>query len=335
MTTADQREKQKSDFDATIQSYAGLEVGAAVPGPDLVNAPMIRHWCEAMGDRLPIYTNEEAAAASAHGGLVAPPTMLQAWVMRGLDVSSGRPDSVYSDLLNLLDAAGYTSTVAVNCEQEYERYLRPGDRLTMKTTIDTISPEKKTGLGTGYFVTSRQSYFDADNALVGTMLFRILKFRPPEKASGPEASPAPAAADVVPAPVTRPKRPRPTPTDDGAFFFEAARAGKLMVQRCSACGHFQFPPHAACQQCQSFDTVPTEVSGKGEIYSFVVTHYPQVPAFDYPLPVALIQLDEGPRLVSNIIGTDPTDLAIGMGVTVTFVECDDELTLPMFKVANV
>ena len=108
-----------------------------------------------------------------------------------------------------------------------------------------------------------------------------------------------------------------------------------MVQKCPACAHYQFPPHAACQKCQSFDMVPTEVSGRGEIYSFVVTHYPQVPAFDYPLPVALIQLDEGPRMISNIVGTDPSDLAIGMGVAVTFVECDNDLTLPMFKVVNV
>ena len=330
MTTAERTEQQKSEFDAKLQSYAGLEVGAAMAGADLINAPMIRHWCEAMGDRLPVYTNETAAAESVHGGIVAPPTMLQAWVMRGLDVSAGRPDSVYSDLLNMLDAAGYTSTVAVNCEQEYERYLRPGDRLTMRTTIDTISPEKKTGLGTGYFVTSRQSYFDADDQLVGTMLFRILKFRPPEKKQEPAAV-APAASAATP----RPKRPRPTPTDDGAFFFEAAKVGKLMVQRCASCSNYQFPPHAACLKCQSFDVVPTEVSGKGEIYSFVVTHYPQVPSFDYPLPVALIQLDEGPRMISNIVGTDPSDLAIGMGVMVTFVATDEELTLPMFKVVNV
>lgn len=336
MSTEAPTDQQPSEFDTRLQSYAGLEVNA-MPGPDLVNAPMIRHWCEAMGDRLPIYTNEVAAAASLHGGIIAPPTMLQAWVMRGLDASAGRPDSVYSDLLNMLDAAGYTSTVAVNCEQEYERYLRPGDQLTMKTTIDAVSIQKKTGLGVGYFVTSRQSYFDADDQLVGTMLFRILKFRPPEKSAEPVVAPVavPVTAPEVSMAAPRPKRPRPTPTDDGAFFFDAAKAGKLMVQRCAACGHYQFPPHAACQECQSFDTVPTAVSGKGEIYSFVVTHYPQVASFDYPLPVALIQLDEGPRMISNIVGTDPTDLAIGMGVAVTFVECDDDLTLPMFKVINI
>jgi len=330
MSTAEQPDQEKAEFDAKLQTYAGLEVGTAMVGPDLVNAPMIRHWCEAMGDRLPLYTDEAAATASVHGGLVAPPTMLQAWVMRGLDVSSGRPVNVYSELLNTLDAAGYSSTVAVNCEQEYERYLRPGDRLTMKTTIDSISPEKTTGLGVGYFVTSRQSYFDSEGLLVGSMLFRILKFRPPEKKVAP-APPVPAAGEAAP----RPRRPRPTPTDDGVFFFEAAKSGKLMVQKCPACAHYQFPPHAACQKCQSFGMVPTEVSGNGEIYSFVVTHYPQVPAFDYPLPVALIQLDEGPRMISNIVGTDPSDLAIGMGVAVTFVECDNDLTLPMFKVVNV
>ncbi len=336
-------DEEKASFAAELQLFAGQEVGERQHGPDLVNAPMIRHWCEAMGDTLPIYTNEAAAAASAHSEIVAPPTMLQAWVMRGMDVSKGRPDSIYSDLLNKLDSAGYTSTVAVNCEQEYERYLRVGDKLSMRTTIDSISPEKKTGLGIGFFVTSRQSYYDADDQLVGTMLFRILKFRPPVKAAveaAVEAVPAPAEALMAPvqaAPSEKPRarRPRPTPTEDGLFFFEAAKTGKLMVQRCQACQHYQFPPHAACQECQSFDVQPTEVSGKGEIYSFVITHYPQVPSFEYPLPVALIELAEGPRLISNIVGIDPEAIQIGLPVEVTFVECDDDLTLPMFKVVSV
>ena len=314
-------------FYEELQTYAGIEVGAPMPGPDAVNAAMIRHWCETMGDALPIYTDPVVAAASAHGGIVAPTTMLQAWVMRGLDVRKGRPDTAYSDLLNKLDAAGFSSVVAVNCEQEYERYLRPGDRLTMRTTIDSISDEKKTGLGVGHFVTSRQSYYDQDDQLIGSMLFRILKFRPPAKAPSPSIGPSTTVAP-------RPRRPRPTPTDDGVFFFEAAKSHRLMVQRCTACGEYQHPPHAACQYCHAFAVVPTEVSGKGEIYSFVVTHYPQVASFDYPLPVALIQLDEGPRMISNIVGTDPSDLAIGMGVVVTFVECDEDITLPMFKVVN-
>ncbi len=310
-------------FYAELQAFAGIEVGKPMFGPDLVNAPMIRHWCEAMGDGLAIYIDAEAAAASAHGGIVAPPTMLQAWVMRGLEGLKGRPDSPYSDLLNKLDAAGFSSVVAVNCDQEYERYLRPGDALSMRTTIESVSAEKKTGLGVGHFVTSRQSYYDQHNELVGSMVFRILKFRPPAPSTG-----VPAGAS------SRPKRPRPTPTDDGTFFFEAAKVHKLMVQRCADCGYYQYPPHVACQQCQSYSVVPTEVSGKGEIYSFVVTHYPQVPSFHYPLSVALIQLDEGPRMISNIVGTDPSELAIGMGVMVSFVDCDDELTLPMFTVVN-
>ena len=322
-------------FYAELQIFAGVEVGEPMHGSDVVNAPMIRHWCEAMGDGLAIYTDPAAAAASAHGGIVAPPTMLQAWVMRGLKGRKGRPDTVYSDLLNKLDGAGFSSVVAVNCEQEYERYLRPGDALSMRTTIESVSEEKKTGLGVGHFVTSRQSYYDQDNELVGSMLFRILKFRPPAKSGRTAATGAAPGADApVSPPVPCPRRPRPTPTDDGTFFFEAAKAHKLMVQRCSDCGYYQYPPHAACQQCHGFSVVPTEISGKGEIYSFVVTHYPQVPSFHYPLPVALIQLDEGPRMISNIVGTDPSDLAIGMGVMVTFVDCDEELTLPMFTVVN-
>jgi uncharacterized OB-fold protein len=66
------------------------------------------------------------------------------------------------------------------------------------------------------------------------------------------------------------------------------------------------------------------------VYSFVVNHYPQVPAFDYPLAVGLIELEEGTRLVANIVGIDPADIAIGMPVDVEWVEHDPDLTLPAF-----
>lgn len=316
-------------FFERLQSYVGAEVGEPSKGPDPVNAPMIRHWCEAMGDTNPVYTDAALAAQSVHGALVAPPTMLQAWVMRGLGPGpSGRPANVYGELLNFLDANGFTSVVATNCEQEYERYLGPGDQLFMKTTIDAVSEEKATGLGVGHFVTTRQSYFDADGQPVGHMLFRILKFRPPAKAVPPDAAPPGASAKA------RPKRPRPMLTKDQEFFFAGAKEGKLLVQRCGVCGHLQYPPHAACQSCQSFEIEPAEVSGKGTVYSYVVTHHPQVAAFDYPLPVALIELAEGPRMISNLVDIDPADIRIGQPVEVSFVACDDDLTLPMFKVVS-
>ena len=86
--------------------------------------------------------------------------------------------------------------------------------------------------------------------------------------------------------------------------------------------------------CQSFDWDTVEASGRGHVYSFVVNHYPQVPAFDYPLAVGLIELEEGTRLVANVVGVDPADIAIGLPVEVEFVDFDEDLTLPAFHPAR-
>ena len=85
-----------------------------------------------------------------------------------------------------------------------------------------------------------------------------------------------------------------------------------------------------CGVCQSLDWDAVEASGRGTVYSFVINHYPQVPAFDYPLAVGLIELEEGTRLVANLTGIDPADISVGMPVEVEFVDHDDDLTLPAF-----
>ena len=145
-----------------------------------MNQPMIRHWCDAMEDHNPVYTDPAAAAASWHGGIVAPPAMLNAWTMPGLP---GRParqmeedpaGACYSDL----DAAGYTSVVATNSDHEYTRYLRLGDLVHGKGVVEDVSEEKTTALGVGHFVTTRTEYVNQDGDPLGGMRFRILKFRP-------------------------------------------------------------------------------------------------------------------------------------------------------------
>jgi uncharacterized OB-fold protein/acyl dehydratase len=312
MTTVD------TSFLERLQAFEGKEAGPPEVGADAVNQPMIRHWVEAVGDENPIYTEDDAAAASVHGSIVAPPVMLQAWVMRGVRPRTRGGDNPRDELMNLLDEAGYTSVVATNCEQEYHRYVRPGDHLRTTTVIESVSPEKKTGLGLGHFVTTRVEYRDQHGELVGTMRFRILKFKPPEKK---EKKPS---AD-------RPRRPRPALTQDNAFFFEGAKQGRLLIQRCSSCQRLRHPPRPACPHCRSLEWDTVEASGRGTVYSFVVNHHPQVPAFDYPLVVALIELEEGTRLVSNVIGVDPADVHVGMPVQVEFTAFDDELTLPQFR----
>jgi uncharacterized OB-fold protein/acyl dehydratase len=303
------------------RSFEGRPVGPPEPGADPVNQPMIRHWCEAIGDDNPIYTDPEAAGRSVHGGVVAPPVMLQAWVMRGIKPRPTSGGNARDELMAMIDAAGFSSVVATDCEQDYYRYLHPGDHLSMTSTIESISEEKKTALGAGHFVTTRSDYHDQGGELVASMRFRILKFRPAaRKPAKPEASDR----------RQRPRRPRPAVTPDNAFFFEGARRGQLLIQRCASCGLLRHPPHAMCSQCRSFDWDTVEASGRATLYSFVVVHYPEVPAFDYPLVVGLVELEEGTRLVTDVIGVDPSDVHIGMPLELEMVAFDDELTLPQF-----
>jgi acyl dehydratase len=174
---------------ARLKEFEGRSVGAPTEGPDAVNQAMIRHWVEAMGDENPVYLDEDAARAHGFPGVIAPPTMLQAWIMRGYKATAelaearaaGRPASGSTpadDLMHLLDEGGFTSVVATNCEQEYVRPLVLGDRLSVASSIESVSPEKHTGLGIGHFITTLLAFTDQNGHPVASMRFRILKFRP-------------------------------------------------------------------------------------------------------------------------------------------------------------
>jgi uncharacterized OB-fold protein/acyl dehydratase len=313
----------KAAFAARLKEFEGREAGEPEIGADPVNQPMIRHWVEAVGDENPVYTDHEAAAQSVHGEIVAPPVMLQAWVMRGIRPRPTGGGNARDELMQLLDDAGFTSVVATNCEQEYHRYLHLGDHLSTTTIIDSVSEEKATGLGVGHFVTTRVDYRTDAGELVGTMRFRILKFKP---GTGRKA-----AAEHKDEKKARPLRPRPALTQDNAFWFEGARQHRLLIQRCSQCGTLRHPPRPMCSECRSYEWDVVDASGRGTVYSFVVNHYPQVAAFDYPLAVGLIELEEGTRLVANVVGVDPGDIRVGMPVEVEWVDHDPDLSLPAFK----
>ncbi|MGD0880622.1 MAG: bifunctional MaoC family dehydratase N-terminal/OB-fold nucleic acid binding domain-containing protein [Acidimicrobiales bacterium] len=325
-------------LDDRLQAFVGQSSGPATRGRHPVNEPMIDHWVEAMGDHNPVYVDDEAARAAGFPGVIAPPTMLQAWIMRGLrasllsdaarDAGEVSADSPSDQVMALLDEAGFTSVVATNCDQHYERSLVPGDHLEVTSTIDSISGEKKTGLGIGHFITNRLEYRDQDGELVATMLFRILKFKP---GTGTSATPVEEVAETT---APRPLRPRPAITQDNSFFFEGAKQHRLLIQRCVVCGTLRHPPRPSCAHCRSFDWDTLEASGRGTIFSFVVNHYPQVPAFDYPLVVALVELEEGTRLIANVAGITPETVAIGMAVEVGFEDFDDDLSLPVFHPAD-
>jgi uncharacterized OB-fold protein/acyl dehydratase len=330
VTTTDDaavRDPEKVAFLDKLREFEGEEYGREV-GADPVNQPMIRHWVEAMGDENPVYVDPDAAAQSVHGEVIAPAVMLQAWVMRGIKGRPATGGSGQDELMRLLDDAGFSSVVATNCEQEYDRMVHPGDHLQTRTVLDSVSEEKHTALGIGHFVTTRVEYTTLDGEPVGRMLFRILKFRPGTGRQPAGAAPSRDGATREQKP--RPKRPRPAITRDNAFWFEAAKEHRLVIQRCTECQTLRHPPRPRCDKCGSYEWATTQASGKGLVYSFVVNHHPQVPAFDYPLAVGLIELDEGTRLVANIVGIEPSEISVGMPVEVEFVEHDPDLTLPAF-----
>jgi uncharacterized OB-fold protein/acyl dehydratase len=331
---SDQSQDEADELEQRLSGFAGQSSGASSEGPDEVNQAMIRHWVEAMGDTNPVYVDDAAAKDAGFPGVIAPPTMLQAWIMRGLrssqDVEAARAagtaqgDGPTDRLMSMLDEAGFTSVVATNCDQHYVRPLVLGDRVSMTSVIESVSAEKSTGLGVGHFISNRLDFTDQHGESVATMRFRILKFRPRTEADpGSEATGAPEAT-------ARPKRPRPSLTQDNRFFFEGTKEGNLLIQRCSDCGILRHPPRPACPNCRSFEWDTVKASGRGTIYSYVVNHHPKVPAFDYPLVVALIELEEGTRLVANVSGIASDAVVIGTPVQARFETFDDELTLPVF-----
>jgi uncharacterized OB-fold protein len=308
--------------------------------PDPVNLPMIRHWTQAMGDTNPIYTDAGAAAASVHGRLVAPPAMLQVWTMRGLRPAldaggdSGDPLGLMSAVL---DDAGFTSVVATNSEQEYYRYLRPGEQLTVRSSLEGVTGPKQTALGEGWFVTTRSTWYAGDEA-VAAMRFRVLKYRgvpgpgvrgltPGEAGRPPGLAQRPAAPEGTVGEVLR-----PVVTADTAFFWDGTARGELRIQRCGGCGALRHPPGPMCPACGADKPEYVLAAGTGEVYSYVVHHHPPVPGHQAPFVVALVQLTEGVRMVGELLGADPEQVRVGMPVRAEFVKVNGDLTLPAWRV---
>jgi len=128
-------------------------------------------------------------------------------------------------------------------------------------------------------------------------------------------------------------KPIPTPSEDSKPYWEAARNHELKLQKCRACGAFWFPPGAVCSECTSDAYDWTPVSGKGKVFSFVVFHRSYHPGFNEELPyvVGCIELNEGPRLLSNVVGCKPDEVRCDMPVEVTFEDITAEITLPKFR----
>jgi hypothetical protein len=129
----------------------------------------------------------------------------------------------------------------------------------------------------------------------------------------------------------RTQRPLPAESADTSFFWEGARRGELLIQRCASCGRLRHPPGPGCAACGSLDWDTVVSSGRGTVHSYAIHHYPPVPGFEYPLAIGLIDLEEGTRLISNIVGIHPSAIEIGMAVQVEFASFDDDLVLPQFR----
>lgn len=128
--------------------------------------------------------------------------------------------------------------------------------------------------------------------------------------------------------------PAPVVNADSAPYWQGARGNKLLLQRCSDCGTLRFFPRYLCTECGSDNTGWVEAAGQGTVHSFTVVHRAAFPEFQERTPyvVALIDLEEGPRMMSNIVGADALDVAIGDAVTVEFeTRGDDGAKVPQFR----
>ncbi|MEQ8860660.1 MAG: Zn-ribbon domain-containing OB-fold protein [Pseudomonadales bacterium] len=131
------------------------------------------------------------------------------------------------------------------------------------------------------------------------------------------------------------KRSLPVPTPETAHFWEGARSGELRLQRCDDCAHVYFPPRPFCPDCASRSVSVLAASGRGRLDSYVISHRPH-PAFEPPYAIALIALEEGPRLMSNIVecAQTPEALELDMPLEVVFEAQNDEISLPLFRPAD-
>jgi len=319
-----------ADLQAGIERLIADGKSAPRTGRDPVNRPMIHHWVDAIGDKNPIYVDEEAAKAVGHPGIVAPPAMIQVWTMGGL--GAGRPDDdPLSKAMKLFDDAGYVGVVATNCEQTYHRYLRPGEEVTIHAEIADVVGPKQTALGEGYFINQHITWTvpgaDGDET-VAEMDWRIMKFRPREDsqaAGGQERSDR--GINTVPEDLDPDKLMRPAASRDTQFFWDGVKAHELRIQR-RPDGTLQHPPVPAVWQDKEAPIDYVVSSGNGTVYSYVVHHAPKVPGRTLPFVIALVELEEGVRMLGELRNVDPEKVEIGMPVRVTFIDFPDSEISP-------
>jgi uncharacterized protein len=285
-------------------------------GRHQVNQPMIDHWLDAMGDKNPIYVDEEAAKTAGHPGIVAPPAMIQVWTMMGLH-GVRAPDDPLTKILELFDDAGYIGVVATNCEQTYHRYLRPGEEVSVAAELTDVVGPKRTALGEGFFITQKITWQVGDED-VAEMMWRIMKFKPAEGDDAGAQVPDDLDADSMM---------RPASSKDTKFFWDGVNAHELRIQK-RPDGSLQHPPVPAIWQDKEQPIDYVVASGKGTVFSFVVHHAPKVPGRTLPFVIALVELEEGVRMLGELRNVDPAKVEIGMPVRATYIDFPEGDTGP-------
>lgn len=131
-------------------------------------------------------------------------------------------------------------------------------------------------------------------------------------------------------------RARPIPTPETQHFWDGTKAGELRLQRCDACDHVYFPPRPFCPSCASRKVSVFPASGKATLYSYVINHRPAAPGFTPPYAIAVVTLEEGPRMMANILDCPqtPEALVLDMPLKVKFEKLDDAITIPQFAPAK-
>ncbi len=282
-----------------------------------VNQPMMDHWTDALGDRNPIYVDDAAAKAAGHPGVVAPPAMIQVWTMMGL--GGVRPDDdPLGKIIELFDDAGYVGVVATNCEQTYHRYLRPGEEVSVAAELTDVVGPKQTALGEGFFINQKITWTVGDDVddPVAEMNWRIMKFIPRDQAD------ARSATSSVPDDLDPDSAMRPASSKDTQFFWDGVDAHELRIQK-RADDTLQHPPIPALwldaeREVQESDYLVA--SGKGTVFSFVVHHAPKVPGRTLPFVIALVELDEGVRMLGELRNVDPASVQIGMPLRAMYID---------------
>ena len=124
----------------------------------------------------------------------------------------------------------------------------------------------------------------------------------------------------------------PQPTPETQHFWDGTKAGELRLQRCNGCGHVYFPPRPFCPSCGSRHVSVIKATGKAVLWSYVIHHRP-VPGFKPPYAIAVVQLAEGVKMMTNIVNCDPNSVKIGMAVKVVFLPTEGGPPMPFFEPA--